>query len=83
MNRRDWLFSYQFGAILQCDSGFNQCISSHSPQTDLIRLDDGVVDDVAPQVGEDEGAGDQEVEDSYLYFTNSEGEAEHIETGNI
>ena len=51
--------------------------------TDLIFFDKHAVDDIAPEVGEDEGAGDQKVEDSYLYFTNSEGEAEHIETGNI
>ena len=45
---------------------------------DLVILNEDVVDNIAPEVGEHEGAGDQEVEHGYLDFTNCEGEAEDV-----
>ena len=44
-----------------------------------VVLDQGGVDDVAPEVGEHEGAGHQQVEDGDLHLANSEGEAEDVE----
>ena len=45
---------------------------------DLVILNEDVVDNIAPEVGEHEGAGDQEVEHGDLDFTNCEGEAEDV-----
>ena len=47
--------------------------------TDLLILDDGVVDDVSPEVGEHKGAGHQEVKDCDLDFSDCEGKTEDIE----
>ena len=47
--------------------------------TDLIFFDKHAVDDIAPEVGEDEGAGDQEMEDCDLDFADCEREAEDVE----
>ena len=44
----------------------------------LVILDESVVDDVAPEVGEHEGAGDQQVEHRDLDFADCEGEAEDV-----
>ena len=44
--------------------------------TDLLVLDDGVVDDVSPEVGEHEGAGHQEMKDCDLDFSDGEGKTE-------
>ena len=48
--------------------------------TDMLVLDDGVVDDVPPEVSEDEGAGHQQVKDRYLDFPDCEGKTEDVET---
>ena len=50
-------------------------------RNDLLILDDGVVDDVSPQVGEDEGAGHQQVEDCDLDLPYCEGKAKNVKTG--
>ena len=49
--------------------------------TDLIFFYKHAVDDIAPEVGEDEGAGDQEMEDCDLDFADCEREAEDVEAG--
>ena len=46
----------------------------------MLVLDDGVVDDVPPEVSEDEGAGHQQVKDRYLDFPDCEGKTEDVET---
>ena len=46
---------------------------------DLVIFNEHVVNDVAPEVGEHEGAGDQEVEHSDFDFADGEGEAEDVE----
>jgi len=43
-----------------------------------VVLDQGGVDDVAPEVGEHEGAGHQQVENGDLHLANCEGEAEDV-----
>ena len=45
---------------------------------DLVILNEHGVDNIAPEVGEHEGAGDQEMEHGDLDFTNCEGEAEDV-----
>ena len=47
----------------------------------LISLLYSIVNDIAPEETEDEGAGDKEMEDGDLDLANSEGEAEKVETG--
>ena len=47
--------------------------------TNLIILYNGVVDDVAPQVSEDKGAGHQKMEDCNFHLSYLEGETENIE----
>ena len=46
----------------------------------LICFDEVSVNDVAPDVGEHERAGDQEVKDCYLDFSYREGKTENIQT---
>ena len=45
---------------------------------DLVILNEDVVDNIAPEVGEHEGAGVQEVEYGDLDLTNGEGEADDV-----
>ena len=47
----------------------------------LISLLYSIVNDIAPEETEDEGAGREEVEDGDLDLPNSEGEAEKVEAG--
>ena len=44
----------------------------------LVIFNERVVDDVTPEVGEHEGAGDQQVEHRDLDFADCEGEAEDV-----